>query len=389
MHMRKTAAGQTAVSGFAAAGALAGLLTFAGAAPAGAVPVPVHLRQTYSCVFPLLEADPVTVDISTEMPDTIPVDTSTGVLRIRSVSTVSARAAEGLTTVGGVTVEGTATAAVTVRTPDGPLSLTVDNTLHKTRLPDSPGPFTVDADGQTPPLSFGSPGTVSIEVTGLQLRLTPRDAQGNKTAIDTFESVCTLDPPDQNTTLHTIRVVPATSPTAPPTTPPPTPFTRVYSADGSTLLKATAGGAPVRGTYNATYTPKDGKAGSTRGELRLDSTGGPLTLLGFLPATATYRFTPEDKASGSYSDTAGETLRQPTTMTVPQVTLFGLPVGGGESCRTTGPFDLSLASTAAGPTRFKGTYTLPPLTGCGLFNDAISAAVSGPDNTMDLTLKQG
>ncbi|MEU6485358.1 DUF6801 domain-containing protein [Streptomyces sp. NPDC046887] len=386
MPMHKTAAGRDALSGLAAAGALAGLITFIAPATAGAVPV--HLKQTYSCVFPLLEADPVTVEISTDMPAEIPVGTSTGALKIHSVSTVSGRAAEGLATVGGVTVEGTASAAVTVRTPDGPLSLTVDNTLRKTRIPDTPAPFTVEADGQAPPLSFGSPGSVAFEVTGLQLRLTPRDAQGNKTAIDTFESVCTLDPPNQNTTLHTIRVVPATPPTS-PTSPTPGPTTRAYTASGSTGIKATGGSAPVQGSYTATYTPQSGKEGSTRGELHLTSPGGPLPLFGFLPATASYRFTPQGQSSGTYSDTRGETLRQPTVLTVPQVTLFGLPVGGGESCRTTGPADLSLAATAAEPGRFKGTYTLPPLTGCGFFNDAISAAIGGPDNTLELTMKQG
>ncbi|NGO67725.1 DUF6801 domain-containing protein [Streptomyces boncukensis] len=190
----------------AVGGLLAGLLGAVGAGPAAADAA--SLTQTYQCVFPLLEEEPLTVRISAEIPDEVEVGRSTGRLEITSDATVGADAAEGLRTVGATTLEGVATAGVTIRTPGGELPIRLDNAIGRTAVPEPAEDFGVRAEGWAPALYFHEPGEVRIDVDSLLLTMTPRDAHGDRTSLDTFEAVCTLDPADQDRTLHTLRVTP-------------------------------------------------------------------------------------------------------------------------------------------------------------------------------------
>lgn len=75
---------------------------------------------------------------------------------------------------------------------------------------------------------------------------------------------------------------------------------------------------------------------------------------------------------------------------LPQINVFGFPIGGGVNCQTVSPADINLKSGAnfdplAGG-KLTGTYTLPALKDCGGFNDFIGAFTAGPGNTIDLTL---
>lgn len=75
------------------------------------------------------------------------------------------------------------------------------------------------------------------------------------------------------------------------------------------------------------------------------------------------------------------------------MSVWGFPIGGGESCQTVEPAVIEMTGEGfdpfSGGTLSTDNYTLPALEGCGSFNDWISAFTAGPGNTisMDLTAK--
>ncbi|MFF1379721.1 DUF6801 domain-containing protein [Streptomyces sp. NPDC058308] len=364
----------------ASAGVLLAVLTGFSSGPSAAAE-PAPLTQTYKCVFPIMEDDPLTVVIKTDLPDKVRVGARIPASEVVSVAKVSKAAAAALRTVGGVTLEGAATAGVTVHMPEGPLNIGIDNTIGKTPLPDPPAAFDVTATGHTPPLTFRQPGAVRIDVDSLLLTMTPRDAAGDKTALDTFETECTLDPADQNKTLHTIQVEPA------PTDPGGEPVPLGFGILGSSSIKAGNGGFPLAGALDTRY---DLDKGTFDADLRLEPTTARFTLLGFLPTTADVAFEQTARTTGAV-DTAGSlTSHSETHVKLTGVRAFGLPIGGGPNCTTVEPARIDLV----GEGRFepykggklKGTYTLPALTGCGALNDVISAFTAGPGNTIDMDL---
>ncbi|MGW7066774.1 DUF6801 domain-containing protein [Streptomyces sp. NPDC054855] len=364
---------------------LAGLIGFTSGRPAAADPV--SLTQTYTCVFPLMEEDPLTVVITADLPAKVRVGEQIPAFRVSSVSTVSKAAATALRTVGGTTLEGVATAGVTVHMPEGPLDIGLDNTLPKTPLPQPPADFDVTATGQAPALTFRQPGSVKVDVTSLLLTMNPRDATGAKTALDTFETECTLDPADQNKTLHTIQVEPgATDPTDPPD-PGGEPVQLSYGIKGNSFVKAAKGSAPLAGGIDTRYDPDKGTFDA---DLELDPTKGKFTLLGLLPATADIAFEQTGTTTGTL-DTAGRlTSRSRMYVKLTGVNALGLPIGGGPNCKTVEPAEIDLVSQGRFQPRtggkLKGTYTLPGLKDCGGFNDIISTFMAGPGNSLNLDL---
>ncbi|MEW1929368.1 DUF6801 domain-containing protein [Streptomyces sp. NPDC088360] len=365
---------------------LAGLIGFTSGQPAAAEPA--SLTQTYKCVFPIMEEDPLTVVIKADLPAKVKVGEQVPAFHVTSVSKVSKSAATALRTVGGATLEGVATADVTVHMPEGPLNIGLDNTIPKTPLPQPPADFEVTATGRAPALTFRQPGSVKIDVNRLLLTMTPRDTTGAKTALDTFETECTLDPADQNKTLHTVQVEPGTTdPTDPPDPGGGDPVPLDFGIKGSTHIKAAKGSAPLAGGIDTRYDPDKGTFDA---DLELDPTRGQFTLLGFLPTSADIAFEQAGKTTGTL-DAAG-VLEAHSEMDVKLtgVSALGLPIGGGPNCRTVEPARIDLASEGRFQPhiggKLKGTYTLPGLKGCGGFNDMISAFTAGPGNTIDLDL---
>lgn len=364
---------------------LAGLIGFTSGPPAAAGPV--SLSQTYTCVFPIMEEDPLTVVIKADLPATVQVGEQIPAFRITSVSTVSKAAATALRTVGGTTLEGVATADVTVHMPEGPLNIGLDNTIPKTPLPQPPADFDVTATGQAPALTFRQPGSVKIDVNSLLLTMTPRDATGAKTALDAFETECTLDPADQNKTLHTVEVEAGpTDPTDPPD-PGGEPVQLRYGIKGSSFIKAAKTSAPLVGGIDTRYAPEKGTFDA---DLELDPTKAKFTLLGFLPATADIAFEQTGDTTGALDTSGSLKSHSEMRVKVTGVSALGLPIGGGPNCRTVEPAEIDLVSEGRFEPhtggRLKGTYTLPVLKDCGGFNDIISAFVAGPGNTVDLGL---
>ncbi|QFZ22203.1 hypothetical protein EKG83_36595 [Saccharothrix syringae] len=129
--------------------------------------------------------------------------------------------------------------------------------------------------------------------------------------------------------------------------------------------------------------------GAFTGDLVLPPTSGKFTVLGFLPVESKVEFAPVGKTTGTLS--AGSVRsNSKVTIKLPSITVFGIPISSDAACGTSTPASIDLVS---GPGfdpltggRLSGTYTIPALTGCGLFNDLVSGLTAGPDNAIELTL---
>ncbi|SDD70741.1 DUF6801 domain-containing protein [Actinokineospora iranica] len=202
----------TAIAATGAAGLVAtGLLLGSGTSSAD----PVSLTLNYTCPFPLIGDQPIKVVINSDMPASVGVGEQTGVFDIKAVSTVPETATQGLALVGAKSIEGKAVSGAKVDAPGISLPVNVPVAIAKTEVPAS-GAFDVVATGQTPSLSFTQPGTAKITVSELSLNLTPRTADGAETGLGTFDSVCTLNPGQENT-LHTFEITGGAAAVAPQT----------------------------------------------------------------------------------------------------------------------------------------------------------------------------
>jgi hypothetical protein len=368
---------------------------------------PVSLTLDYSCVFPLIGAQPVAVVIHSDMPSQVAAGTPTGAFQIDAVSTVSDTARVGLRTVGATTLDGTVKAAAHMSAPGVDLPLTVDMGIPTAPVPAASGSFTVDAHGTTPSLTFtaANAGTATITVGDLVLTLTPKDANGNPTGLGTFDSDCTVVA-GQNQVLHTFTITgggggsttttapsgsTTTAPSTTTTTAPPSKLHFDFDLSGSSFIEAANGTTPLTGTIGADF---DLATGRHTSKLTLDPATGNFTVLGFLPVTANIEFVPVGDTTGSLVD-GKLTSHSEMLVKLPNVLLFGLlPISGGPACQTTTPATIDLA-TPAGEVfdplhggHLSGTYTLPGLVAgdCGFLGDIVSLFMAGPDNTIDLTL---
>jgi hypothetical protein len=410
---KKVASG-VAVTG-AAALVATGLLLGSGSSSA----VPVSLTLNYNCPFPLIGTQAIKAVITSDLPASVGIGEQTGKIAIKAVTTVPETATQGLTLVGAKTVEGSALAASTVAAPGITLPVNVPIVVAKTNVPAS-GAFDVTATGEAPSLSFQQAGEAKITVGDLKLTLTPKTADGAETGLGTFESACT-QVPGQNNLLHTFTIgggggstTPTATPTSTPTqtptstptqtptstptqtptstptqTPTSTPGNGVkvsYGIKGSTNLQNLGGPVPLSGTFDATA---DLAAGKYVGDLKLDPTKGSFKVFGFLPSDANIKIVPIGQPTGDVK-TGAITFNGQINVILSKLTLFGIPISEGDSCKTTAPSKLALASTGNFDVlkggKVAGKYALSGVDGCGFLTPIISALTQGTNNTIDLTL---
>ncbi|MDT3399144.1 hypothetical protein RKE29_21265 [Streptomyces sp. B1866] len=418
-----------------------GLVAVVGTGDASADPVSVTLK--YTCPFPQVDDQPLTVKIDSDIPKSVAVGQPTGAFKIDTVSTVSSKSAEGLSLMHGKTLEGVAKATAVAHAPQGDIAVKPNIPLVKTDIPET-GEFQVKANGSTPSLRFSKPGRATVTVEDIVLSLTPRDANGELTGLDTFESECKLDP-GQNNTLATIDITdpsasgspsasssppvssppvssppassppvssppvssppvsspPASSPpvssppvssppvsSPPASSPPPGGGIRyVFDLTGKSHIATPNGDVALKGGIDALFDPKTGTFNS---DLTLNPTSGNFSILGFLPATAKVDFEQQGKTTGTLK---GGKLETHSTMYVklPEIAVFGLPVAGGDQCKTVKPSEITLKSTQdffnplkGGP--IAGTYDLAAIQNCGGLNDFVSLFVAGSGNTINANL---
>ncbi|MEV0278743.1 DUF6801 domain-containing protein [Streptomyces sp. NPDC050610] len=200
---------RTVLRGWTAA--LAGLVTVFGAGFAAAEPTPRSLH--YTCPFQVIGDEPMTASVVWNAPHTHVVGRSTPRLPIDTAATVGARVTSALRFVGSATVEGTADVHAVVAAPEGEIPVTVTLKVAKTAVPKS-GPLTVPAGGTIPSLVFHRPGPARIVVGAINLHLTPRNANGDRTWAGKVDTSCALDN-GQGGILAAFKIVPASpGPTA-------------------------------------------------------------------------------------------------------------------------------------------------------------------------------
>ncbi|MDT3397266.1 hypothetical protein RKE29_11515 [Streptomyces sp. B1866] len=191
---------RTALAAAATVGLTAAVLGVVGTGSASAEPV--SLKLNYTCVFPQIDEQQISVVINTDIPKTIKVNTSVPKLAIHAVSTVNEDTTAGLGLVGAATLEGQAKTAAVVAVPQGTVSVKPTFTIAQTKVPES-GSFNVVANGSVPPLTFRKTGHGKITVGDMTLILTVRNAEGKAVDMDddgneSFASPCQQVPGQKN-----------------------------------------------------------------------------------------------------------------------------------------------------------------------------------------------
>lgn len=169
----------------------------------------------------------------------------------------------------------------------------------------------------------------------------------------------------------------------------------LLNVEGQTMIEANGGTLPLNGTIDAVLNL------STRmyeADLTLEKTSGTFKIIKFfshLKAQADVEFEQVGKTTGSLID-GTLTSKSKAYINVPKVKVslfgFGLPIGGGDECRTAEPVTINLESPEGETFKpleggnLTGTYALPPLENCGGLTDIINQLMAGPGNTIDLAL---
>ena len=162
-----------------------------------------------------------------------------------------------------------------------------------------------------------------------------------------------------------------------------------YPVHGSTFLKAA----------NASITLGPGKlistvdlnTGAVTASLNLPPATGSFKEFGLIPVTATASFIQDGPTTGTIDlSTGAVTTMSNITMQITSLNVGGLPVPVGPSCESASPASITLSSQPGfsivkGGT-VSGTYTLPPFANCGLVTPVLNLTITGPNNTISLTL---
>jgi hypothetical protein len=208
--MKKTSSNSRRLLGAFAVGAtVVSAVVFAGAGTGMAATGALSLN--YSCPFPLLGAQDMTVSISVDgLPDAAVAGVPTSEAHVVATATVGGGPTWGLNLFGAKTIEGTSVTTTTIDNAGTAVNASPTLTVPSTPVPAS-GTFDAVASGTVLPVTFANAGTTTYSVGGFSTTLTPRKADGSLTGLGTFTSDCTLKP-GQNTTLYSLTVAPATTP---------------------------------------------------------------------------------------------------------------------------------------------------------------------------------
>jgi hypothetical protein len=162
-----------------------------------------------------------------------------------------------------------------------------------------------------------------------------------------------------------------------------------YPVNGSTFLKAanatvTLGPGTLRSKVNLT-------TGAVTASLNLPPATGSFKEFGLIPVNATVAFLQNGPTTGTVDLSTGEVATTSSiTLQITSLSVAGLPVPVGPSCESATPASISLASQPGfsivkGGT-VSGTYTVPPFAHCGLVTPVLNLTITGPGNTITLTL---
>ena len=162
-----------------------------------------------------------------------------------------------------------------------------------------------------------------------------------------------------------------------------------YPVNGSTVIKAanatvTLGPGALRSRVNLT-------TGAVTASLRLPPATGSFKELGLIPVTATVAFIQNGPTTGTVDlNTGAVTTMSKITLQITSLSVSGLPVPVGPACESASPASVALASqpgfSIVNGGTVSGTYTIPRFAHCGLITPVLNLTITGPGNTIALTL---
>ncbi|MEU9452959.1 DUF6801 domain-containing protein [Streptomyces sp. NPDC048277] len=210
----------------------------------------------YTCTFGLLSGQSMTGSVVWNVSDTHVVGRPTPRLPVAASATVGGLIPPALRTAGATSLEGTAKVHAVVAAPQGDMDITVPMDVPVTQIPPS-GSITVPANGTAPSLTFTKAGPAKILAGDIEMRVTPRQADGSETQLGTVNASCSVDS-GQDRVVSSFRIRPASSPTPTPT---PTPTTSSPS-NGSGSGSGSGGGAHGSGSGAGSGTGSGSGSGS-------------------------------------------------------------------------------------------------------------------------------
>jgi hypothetical protein len=162
-----------------------------------------------------------------------------------------------------------------------------------------------------------------------------------------------------------------------------------YKVTGSTFLKAPNATLPLGpGKLAANLNPATGNIKAT---LTMPDATLSFKEFGLIPVTATTHFINAGPTTGKLNLTTGAvTTTSHLTFQITSLSVAGIPVPVGPSCESSTPAVIQVTSQAGFSIlkggNLAGTYTVPSFANCGLVTPIINLTLTGPGNTITLTL---
>jgi hypothetical protein len=162
-----------------------------------------------------------------------------------------------------------------------------------------------------------------------------------------------------------------------------------YPVSGSTSIKAANATVPLG--PGALRSRVNLNNGNVTASLNLPPATGSFKELGLVPVTATVAFIQNGPTTGKVDLSTGSvTTSSSITLQITSLSVSGLPVPVGPACESATPASVSLASqpgfSIVNGGTVSGTYTIPPFAHCGLVTPVLNLTITGPGNTISLTL---
>ncbi|MFJ8828114.1 DUF6801 domain-containing protein [Streptomyces sp. NPDC102467] len=314
--------------------ATAALAAVAGALGTGvAAAQPVSLTLNYTCDFPIINGQRVTVRINANVPNSHTVGAPTRPFPITVMATVGGQFTSGLHFLGVRSIEGTAGGNVNVAAPQGNFSVSIPFTIPNTTVPAS-GSFHVPVTGSAPSLRFTRTGNGRITAGNIKLHLAARDADGNPT-LGRLDLPCTLEG-GQNDVIESFDVGP--KPTA--------------TRTGTSRAPSTDTTKPPATTTSGRATPGAGGGGAKGGSA---TTNGPGSAASGDTGTSTAGTSTADSSTAGSSAAGGSTTAKPTTTSAADGASLHATGGGAGNSRVPMLLTLGGGVAAIGAVGFGGT----------------------------------
>ncbi len=215
----------------AVAGALA-LVAVGGLAPSA---LAATTKLQYSCNFPYIRAQPVTLELDATAPTPVAVDAPIGTFSLSAVAKDGGDVGAFMDWVMASQLSATSMLEIDVTTPTGSiLRLQVPLSTPTTSFLDGAQDRTWPLSGSFPPIRFRQAGMVSIAASKLTMHITFRGPDGTVIPLDDYEG--TVDDGDPDTTDVACTLDPETQPTV---------FASTQVVTGPDLIAPTTPGIPI------------------------------------------------------------------------------------------------------------------------------------------------